>query len=167
MQTQRAVLTELYSLPNIVRPPMKTRKVPTALYQEVFDLATRIAQPFATPIGDVDETAAAEALDDLVALFTRCEDAGTPDPFLTEALADFTSDDTEAIRLYRLALEQAAQFAGEPTHTKRLGLARRLHGRGHMDEAREQLALARRDAFAAGDSAVMEELDELAKELEV
>lgn len=146
---------------------MKTRTVPTALYQEVLDLTTRIAQPFATPVENVDEPAAAAALLELEALFQRCESAGTPDPFLTESLADFTSNDTEAIRLYRLALEQSAQFSGEPTHTKHLGLAERLHSAGHTAEAREQLLLARRDAFAAGDATVMDQLDELAKQLAV
>ena len=71
-----------------------------------------------------------------------------PDPFLTETLADFSDDLDDAIRLYRLALEQSAAFPGEPTHTKRQGLAECLLEDGSIAEAREELDKAIRDAFA-------------------
>jgi hypothetical protein len=109
----------------------------------------------------VDERVAEEALARLIALYKQRESTGEPDPFLTEALADFTDDRLEAIRLYHLALEQCELTPGEPTHTKRIGLARCLHEVGRNSEAQEQLLLARREAFAAKDSKVMSELDEL------
>lgn len=91
---------------------MKPRTIPPDLYHEVLDLVTRIAQPYANPIDNVDESVASEALEALRALYGQCESTGTADPFLTEALADFVPDDVEAIQLYRLALVQCAQYRG-------------------------------------------------------
>ncbi|MBL8524002.1 MAG: hypothetical protein JNN20_09955 [Betaproteobacteria bacterium] len=143
---------------------MKLRALPPDLYHEVLDLVTRIAQPCANPIDNVDESVASEALEALRALYERHESSGNGDPFLTESLADFVPDDTEAIRLYRLALVQSASFGGEPTHTKRFGLADRLFAANFAIEAREQLAMARKEATEAGDDEAVREIDEMARE---
>jgi hypothetical protein len=139
-----------------------TRTIPPALYDEVFDLVTAIAQPDAKPLSAVDETKASEAYTKLHALFKRRESSGESDPFLTEALADFTDDNPESIRLYKLALDQCAAFPGEATISKRIGLARALIQAGRTIEAREQIEVARREAFSARDAASLGELDELA-----
>jgi hypothetical protein len=143
------------------------RRIPQPLYDEVFELVTLIAQPYAEPLEDDDQASAALALGKLRDLYEKQRSAGAPDPLLTEALADFTDDDAESIRLYRLALAQAADFPGEPTHTKRVGLARRLCQLGLASDAKRELEVARREAFAVHDSNALEELDELAKELAV
>jgi hypothetical protein len=141
------------------------RDIPRPLYDQVFELVTSIAQPDAHPLDNVDEASATQALTKLRDLYeTQC-DAGASDPFLTEALADFVEDDHEAISLYRRSLDEAAQFPGEPTHTKRIGLARRLCNVGLNSEASRELEAARREAFAARDSTVMAELDGLVKKL--
>jgi hypothetical protein len=135
--------------------------IPQELYDEVFALASAIAQP--GNLKDWDEATATNAFETLEALYKHHESNGTSHPFLTETLADFTVDDLEeSIRLYRLALGQCNGFPGEPTHTKRLGLAKRLHEAGRTSEAQEQLELARRDAFAAHDTSDAQEMNELA-----
>ena len=148
-------------------PPQMTRTIPPALYDEVFALVTAIAQPDADPLGPVDETKASEAYAKLHALFKRRESSGESDPFLSETLADFTDDNCESIRLYKLALDQCAAFPGETTIPKRIGLARALIQAGRTIEAREQIEVARREAFSARDAAALEELDELAAKYSV
>jgi hypothetical protein len=95
-----------------------TRTIPPALYDEVFALVTSIAQPDAEPLSAVDETKASDAYEKLEALFKLRESSGESDPFLTEALADFTDDAAESIRLYKLALEQCADFPGEAKNVR-------------------------------------------------
>jgi hypothetical protein len=98
-------------------------------------------------------------------LFEARQAAGNPDPFLTETLADFTHDAAESIRLYRIALEQCAAFPDEPRHTKRQGLIERLLDLDRIDEAREEIGCATREAFAAGDAGAVRELGLLAQKL--
>jgi hypothetical protein len=142
-------------------PPQMTRTIPPALYDEVFALVTAVAQPDAKPLGAVDETKASEAYAKLHALFKRRESVSESDPFLTEALADFTDDNSESIRLYKLALDQCAAFPGESTISKRIGLARALIKSGRTIDARAQIEIARREAFSARDSEALAELEEL------
>lgn len=128
---------------------MGNRHLPQDLYDRVLELTTAIAQPDKRNESEIDSAAAEDALRRLNLLFENRQAAGADDPFLTETLADFTADDAESVRLYRLALEQSALFPGEPTHTKRLGLIERLHELGRDIEAAEELGQARREAFAA------------------
>jgi hypothetical protein len=90
------------------------------------------------------------------------ENSGESDPFLTETLADFTDDNSESIRLYKLALDQCPAFPGETTLSKRIGLVRELIKADRKSEAREQIDVARRESFSARDTASLEELNELA-----
>jgi hypothetical protein len=138
------------------------RTIPSALYDQVGALVTEIAQPDAKPLENVDEIRASNAFAKLLALFNRCELSGDSDPFLTETLADFTDDKAEAIRLYSLALRQCAAFPGEATISKRIGLARALIESGRIVDARAQIEIARREAFAERDSEALEELEKLA-----
>ncbi|WP_139351857.1 hypothetical protein [Polaromonas sp. A23] len=106
---------------------------------------------------------AAEALAELRALFEAQQASDKPDPFLSETMADFTTDLNEAIRLYRLAIEQCAKFPDEPTHTKRQGLVERLFELRQNAEAEEELVRATREAFAAGDSDAIKDLNAIAQ----
>jgi hypothetical protein len=144
-----------------------SREVPKELYDQVFLLVTAITQPNAEPLSEPNEIAASDALAKLTELFKRRQVAGQSDPFLTEALADFVEEDTEAIRLYELALAQGATAPGEPTHTKRVGLARRLLEAGRKVDSRAELERARREAFAASDTDALAELEEIARGLAV
>ena len=137
------------------------REVPGPLYQEVLDLAEAIAQPLADSPAEVDTEAAARAYSALRALCERLDTSGQSDPFVTEALADFTEDREAAIALYYQAIQQCPAFPGEIAYTKRIGLARQLISAGRTPEAMEQIASARREAFAAGDTDALRELDEL------
>jgi hypothetical protein len=143
------------------------REIPKELYDQVFSLVTAIAQPDAKPLAEADEVAASNALAELTELLKRRQDAGQSDPFLTEALADYVKDDAEAIRLYHLALAQCAATPGEPTHTKRVGLCRRLVQAGRKSDASAELARARCEAFAASDADSLSELEEIAAGLAV
>jgi hypothetical protein len=143
------------------------RTVPPALYDAVFALATAIAQPDARPLDVVDEVSASEAYAKLLALFKDRENSGESDPFLTETLADFTDDNSESIRLYKLALDQCLAFPGEATLSKRIGLVRELIKADRKIEAREQIDVARRESFSARDTASLEELNELATQCAV
>lgn len=135
------------------------RTIPPALYDEVFVLVADIAQSDATL---VDEIKAADAYAKLLALFRYRDQSGDSDPFLTEALADVTDDNSESIRLYELALKQCAAFPGEGTLSKRTGLARALIEAGRAAEARVQIEVARGEAFAERDSGALKQLEELA-----
>jgi hypothetical protein len=143
------------------------RTVPPALYDEVFALATAIAQPDARPLDVVDEVSASEAYAKLLALFKDRENSGESDPFLTETLADFTDDNSESIRLYKLALDQCLAFPGEATLSKRIGLVRELIKADRKIDARKQIDVARRESFSARDTASLEELNELATQCAV
>lgn len=141
---------------------MNVRQPPQELYDKVLELTTAIAQP-GQGAGDIDSAIASEALSELIALFEARQAIGKPDPFLTETMADFTTNPNEAVRLYRLAIEQCAEFPDEPTYTKRQGLAEQLFELGLIVEAKEELAKARREAFASGDIDAIKELNELAQ----
>lgn len=146
---------------------MKKRQPPQALYDFVLTLATTIAQPDAVDEAGVDVAAAKNAKAELIALFHRHQEAGTPDPFLTETVADFTDDPAEQVRLYKLSIEQCAAFPGEPLHSKRCGLIESLLELGHTAEARDELINAKRAAFAARDPEAVKALDALAEQMAV
>lgn len=145
---------------------MSKRRPPQHLYDEVLELTTAIAQPECCG-SDIDSAVAADALSKLTALFEARQTSGKPDPFLTETMADFTTDLNEAVRLYRLAIEQCAEFPDEPIHTKRQGLVERLFELGYNAEAEEELVQARREAFAAGDADAIKDLNAISQQTAV
>lgn len=145
---------------------MSKRRPPEDLYDKVLELTSAIAQPECCG-SDIDSAMAAEALAKLTALFEAQQASGKPDPFLTETMADFTTDLDEAVRLYRLAIEQCAEYPDEPTHTKRQGLVERLFELGYNAEAEEELVQARREAFAAGDADAIKDLNAIAQQTAV
>ena len=137
------------------------RKVPKELSGEVFDLVTEILCSDAA--GDTLRFAAALAA--LRAVHARQEALGKPHPALTEALADFTDDASEAAALYRASIAQSAAYADEPTHTKRICLASRLIELGHLAEARSELTHGRADAEQLKDVEYVRLADELLSQL--
>jgi hypothetical protein len=122
-------------------------RIPEDLYGRVFELATAITNASEAS----DDVAYSAGVEELQALFEERARLGKSHPFLTETLADYTSDCEKAVELYRLAIEQSAAFAQEPTHTKHISLAERLAEAGDVDGAREHLALGREAARRADD----------------
>ena len=139
------------------------REVPRELWGEVFDLVTEVLLSDAA--GDTERFAKAFAA--LRALYARQEALGKPDPALTEALADYTDDATEAATLYRVAIAQSASYADQPTHTKRICLASRLIDLGDIAEARSELALGRADAERLKDAEYVKLADRLLSQLAI
>jgi hypothetical protein len=138
------------------------RNIPQVLYDQVFALINDIAQPEAGATGHIDNEKASAAQSKLRALYLEHETSGDVDPFLTEALADFTDDNVEAAKLHALALTQSGAFPGEPTLSKRVGMVRALIGSGQTAGVIEHIEIARREAFAERDSGALSELESFA-----
>jgi hypothetical protein len=91
--------------------------------------------------------------------------SGRSHPFLAEAMADFTDDPEEAANLYLLSIEQSMAFPDEPTHTKKVCLARELLRLGEPARATHYLRDGRAEAEYSGDDDWVEEADELLRQL--
>src|SRR6266850_6059086 len=133
------------------------RNIPPDVYERVHELALAIVN--ASEAGD-------DALHDshcqaLRAYFDEQLSVGRSHPFLTEALADYTDDTAEAIRLYELALDQARGFPDEPTHTKMISLAEQLIELGRREQAEAYLRDGRAEAVRRGDTFWIEDADRL------
>ena len=131
------------------------RNVPEPLYGDVLRLSLAIVNASERE----DAPKARGALRQLRGLYRSKRNS--PDPFLTEALADFTGGARAASKLYRLAIQQSLAFPGEPIFTKQAGLASRLIELGYSSEAARLLSEAKPAAQAAGDEAILAELCEV------
>ena len=93
-------------------------KIPDALYERVFDLATGMT--YASESGD---TKSFWRLYDELRVYCEAQsDPHRDHPFLWETLADFTTDDRIAIDLYLKALRKAEQL-GAADYEASIGLA--------------------------------------------
>lgn len=92
------------------------RKIPEPLYQQVLEIALALTN--ATEAGNAP--ARRGAYRRLRSLYRSR--LGSPDPFLTETLADFTSGPRTAIKLYRLAIRQSVAFPRENVDSKQQAL---------------------------------------------
>jgi hypothetical protein len=93
------------------------RAIPEPLYQQVLGIALAITN--ATEAGDAP--ARRGAYRRLRSLYRSR--LGSPDPFLTETLADFTGGPRTRIKLYRLAIQQCTLFPDEDVSFKENALA--------------------------------------------
>jgi hypothetical protein len=135
------------------------REVPKDLWGEVLEVVTAITWD---PDGNEPDPEVSEArVAQLRAIYARQEGLGQPEPFLTEALADYTDNAAEAIALYRRALAQSTGYPDEPTHTKRICMASRLIELGDLSEARSELVLGRAEAERLNDGHYVAMADEL------
>jgi hypothetical protein len=141
------------------------REVSKELWGEVLEVVTAITwgPDGGEPDPNVSETAVAQ----LRAIYARQEGLGHPEPFLTEALADYTDDAAEAVALYRRALAQSTGYPDEPTHTKRICMASRLIELGDLAGARSELVLGRAEAERLSDRDYVEMADELLEKVAV
>jgi hypothetical protein len=135
--------------------------IPSDLYDRVFQIATDLTN--ASEAGD--DMAYGASYAQLTALYEERTQMGLPHPFLPETLADYTDDAAKSASLYRLAIEQAATFADEPTHAKHIGLAEALISLGRKAEAREHLDIGQRQARSVGDSHWVDHAAELSRSL--
>lgn len=92
------------------------RKIPEPLYQQVLEIALALTN--ATEAGNAP--ARRGAYRRLRSLYRS--QLGSPDPFLTETLADFTGGPRTAIKLYRLAIRQSKAFPDEDVGSKQQAL---------------------------------------------
>jgi hypothetical protein len=133
------------------------REIPRNLWEEVLEVTTDIVWG---PRQDNAEATSAN-MERLHAIYSRQNALGQPHPFLTEAVADFTEDASEAIALYRLALAESGVHPEEPTHTKRICLASRLIEIGDLSSARSELTLGREEAERLKDDEYLAMADDL------
>ena len=133
------------------------REIPKDVWAEVLEVTTDIVWG---PGQDGAEATSAN-MERLRAIYARQNALGQPDPFLTEALADFTDDATEAIALYRIALSQSNAYPDEPTHTKHICLASRLVEIGDFSGASSELTVGRAEAARLNDSEYLALADDL------
>jgi hypothetical protein len=136
--------------------------IPSEIYQRVHELALAITN--ASEAGD--EILSASCCLALRALFDELTASGRCHPFLTEAVADYTDDLAEAVRLYELALQQSRQFPDEPRHTKMISLAELLLELGRREQAEAYLHDGRAEALRRGDTFWIEDADRLLHELD-
>jgi hypothetical protein len=141
------------------------REIPKKLWSEVLEAVTAITWG---PDGNEPDAETSEAgVVQLRAIYDRQERLGQPEPFLTEALADYTDDAAEAVELYRRALAQSNAHPDEPTHTKRICMASLLIELGNLAEARSELILGRAEAERLDDGPYVTMADELLAKLAV
>ena len=139
------------------------REVQRTIWAQVLDLTTQLT--WCTE--ETDKERAAALYGELRALYDQRRELGQPDPFLTEALADYTDDDHEAVSLYKLALTQSAAHPDEPIHTKEISLAARLINLGDTQSARAALLRGKAEAQTRNDGNYVEFADELLAECAV
>ncbi len=135
--------------------------IPPDIYERARELAVAIVN--ATEAGD-------DALRDshrqaLRFYYDEQANLGRSHPFLTEAMADFTEDVAEAVRLYETALAQSRWFPDEPTHTKMISLAGQLIVLGRREQAEAYLRDGRAEAVRRGDTYWIADADRLLQEL--
>ena len=143
------------------RQSSEMRDVPEEIHDRVRSITCRIVD--ATLADDHDRSSA--FVQELREYYEELAAAGRSDPFVTETLADFLDDRTEAIPLYELSLEQALRFPGEPRYTKKLSLAETLLGLGQRERGLAYLSQGRAEAVCLGDDYWIGRADEIFEEL--
>jgi hypothetical protein len=135
--------------------------IPSDIYERVYELALAI-----TNASEAGDDALCDSLcQTLRAFYDEQASVERSHPFLTEAMADYTADAPEAVRLYQLALEQACAFPDEPTHTKMISLAEQLIELGRREQAEAYLRDGRAEAVRRKDTFWVEDADRLLQEL--
>jgi hypothetical protein len=135
--------------------------IPPDIYQVVHELTLAIVN--ATESGD--DVSSATHCQALRNYYEEQIGLGRSHPFLTEAMADYTTDAAEAALLYELSLDQAHALSGEPTHTKMISLAGRLIELGRQEQAEAFLRDGRVEALRCNDTFWIGEADELSRGL--
>ena len=133
------------------------RKIPEHIYSKVLEIGLSITNASERS----DEQQESAALKELQLLAAELEESGNQDPFVLETLADFTSDNEEAIRLYRRSIELVSTHSGEPCYSKQTALAERLFVVGEEAEANQLLQTALSKAIESKDAEAEKEIRQL------
>jgi hypothetical protein len=137
--------------------------IPRDIYERVHELAVAIvnaAQAGDSALSEAQQSALRDFYNEQTAL-------GRWHPFLTEAMADYTDDPSEAVQLYELALAQAVKIPSEPTHSKMISLASRLIELGRHEQAEAYLLDGRKEALRCKDTDWIEEADDLLGQIQM
>lgn len=136
------------------------REIPPDIYCRVRELSLSMVN--AT---EANDTALHDSLYlQLQAYYDELTRSGSVEPFLTEALADYTDDPVAAVRYYMLSLKQAKRFRDEPVHTKMIALAERLIELGQFERAAAYLRDGRVEAVRWKEHDWVETADALLQE---
>jgi hypothetical protein len=135
--------------------------IPPDIYERVHELAVTLVNAS----GAGDDARYDSHCQTLRGYYDEQSSLGRSHPFLTEAMADYTDDATEAVRLYELSLEQARAFPDEPTHTKMISLAQQFIELGRTEQAEAYLRDGRAEAVRRGDTFWIEDADRLLQQL--
>ncbi|HLP75523.1 MAG TPA: hypothetical protein VK327_01285 [Candidatus Paceibacterota bacterium] len=133
--------------------------IPEAIFDRVRELAVALTNASAKG----DDLIYASHLESLRSFFEDLETSDQSHPFVTEALADYTLNSVEAIRLYKLAIMQSEKFPEEPIHTKMISLAGCLRDVGQTEQAQAYLRDGRARSVLRADVFWIEEADKLLK----
>jgi len=136
-------------------------EIPPDIYERVRELALAIVNASEAE----DDALGASLCETFREYYEEQTKLGRAHPFLTEAMADYTKEPDEAIRLYQLAIEQARAISNEPIHTKMICLARELIEVGKIEPAEAYLVDGRSEAVRCGDEYWIKEADGLLREL--
>lgn len=136
--------------------------IPPDMYERVLELTVEI-----TNATLAEDDALSQSLYQSLLIYHQEQAAmGRVHPFLTETVADYTDDPTEALRYYKLALEQSRDIGnGEPTQTILIGIASKLLELGQREQAEAHLRDGRIEATRRGDGFSVAEADRLMKEI--
>jgi len=141
----------------LINGSVEMSDIPPDSYDRVRELALGMVN--ATGAGD---DALNESLyQQLLGYYEEQTRLGRSEPFLTEAVADYSADGAGAVRYYELSLEQARRFPGEPLHTKMISLAERLIELGQFERAEAYLRDGRAEAVQCDDQDWVANADEL------
>ena len=132
-------------------------EIPRDIYERVRELALAIVNATCAE----DNALSDSLVETFREYYEEQKKLGRSHPFLTEAMADYTEEPAEAIRLYQLAIEQARAFPGESTYTKTISLARELIELRKMEQAEAYLIEGRAEAVRCGDEYWAKEADRL------
>jgi hypothetical protein len=135
--------------------------IPSDIYERVREIAADIVN--ASEIGD--DFLMSRHQHALRAYYDEQTESGREHPFLTESVADYTDDPVEAVRLYKLALEQSREHPDEPVHTKMICLAEKLIELGREEQAAAFLRDGRAEAVRCHDAGWIADADELLQRL--
>lgn len=138
-------------------------EIPSEIYERVHEFAIGMAN--ATEAGD--QTLHDAYYQSLLSYYQEQHRLGQSHPFLTEALADSTTDARMAVRYYQQALRESADFPAEPRYTKMISLAQRLIDLRQVEQAEAFLRDGRSEAARKNDDYWVREADRITRELEM
>lgn len=135
--------------------------IPPDIYQQVREISISLTN--ATEAGD--EILVQFHYQQLLDFFHQQNESGNAHPFITETLADYTEDASDAVKYYELALAQCRKNPEEPAYTKQISLAERLLELKQVERAKTLLQQGRAEARCRNDAFWAHTADDLLAEI--